>query len=121
MSEANPLDLVKSLRDTLEAYLPTTLPVSRRYPLLAEEFRALLKKQPLVKGPYVEALPDFEKGRKQKTLGLATTCARRYNQIFAMFAGAFNREILVLVQFTFKPGIRQSSQAVVETTSVCRQ
>ena len=64
MSEANPLDLVKSLRDTLEAYLPTTLPVSRRYPLLAEEFRALLKKQPLVKGPYVEALPDFEKGRK---------------------------------------------------------
>ena len=68
MSEANPLDLVKSLRDTLEAYLPTTLPVSRRYPLLAEEFRALLKKQPLVKGPYVEALPDFEKGRELEKL-----------------------------------------------------
>ena len=66
MSESNPLELVDNLRTTLEAYLPTTLPISRRYPRLAKEFRQMIAKQPLVKGPYVEALPDFEKGR---TLG----------------------------------------------------
>ena len=60
--DANPLDLVTSLRETLNAYLPTTLPSSRRYPQLANEFRKLLRERQMVKGPSVEALPDFEKG-----------------------------------------------------------
>lgn len=63
MSDSNPLVLFKSLRQTLERYLPTTLPISRRYPKLQAEFRTILSEQTLVKGPYVEALPDFQKGR----------------------------------------------------------
>ena len=71
MYDANPLDLVTSLRETLNAYLPTTLPISRRYPQLSEEFRNLLRNRQMVKGPYVEALPDFEKGARLSELLLS--------------------------------------------------
>ncbi|SBT08741.1 Dbp (fragment) [Candidatus Accumulibacter aalborgensis] len=62
MSEANPIVLVEELRTVLGRYIATTLPISRRYPRLAERFRHELQQQNLVDGPYVEALPDFEKG-----------------------------------------------------------
>lgn len=64
MSESNPLVLFENLKGTLQRYIPTTLPISRRYPRLQAEFRRLLGEQTLVKGPYVEALPDFQKGRR---------------------------------------------------------
>lgn len=63
MSETNPIALVDELNAVLERYIATTLPISRRYPGLAERFRAELAAQKLVEGPYVEALPDFEKGK----------------------------------------------------------
>jgi DEAD/DEAH box helicase/Helicase conserved C-terminal domain/Domain of unknown function (DUF1998) len=63
MSETNPIAFAESLRKVLARYIATTLPISRRYPRLAEEFRALLDREQLVQGPYVEALPDFEKGQ----------------------------------------------------------
>lgn len=68
MSESNPLVLYQTIKDTLQRYIPTTLPINRRYPLLQEQFRALLNEQTLVKGPYVEALPDFEKGKRLSSL-----------------------------------------------------
>jgi superfamily II DNA or RNA helicase len=68
MFETNPLELVKTLRNTLERYIPTSLPISRRYPELRSSFLSLLKKQNLLKGPYVEGLPDFEKGQNLKNL-----------------------------------------------------
>jgi superfamily II DNA or RNA helicase len=60
MSETNPL--VENLKSTLHRYITTTLPISRRYPSLQERVRELVAQQPLVKGPYIEGLPDFEKG-----------------------------------------------------------
>jgi hypothetical protein len=63
MSETNPIALVEELKAVLERYIATTLPVSRRYPRLAERFRNELASQHLVEGPFVEALPDFEKGK----------------------------------------------------------
>ena len=63
MKDANPIALVEDLKAVLQRYISTTLPISRRYPRLAEEFRELLSQQSLVEGPYVEALPDFEKGQ----------------------------------------------------------
>lgn len=63
MSETNPIALVEELKEVLARYIATTLPISRRYPRLAERFRAELAGQNLVSGPYVEALPDFEKGK----------------------------------------------------------
>lgn len=63
MSEANPIALVEDLKRVLERYIATTLPISRRYPRLADRFRDELASQHLVEGPFVEALPDFEKGK----------------------------------------------------------
>ena len=68
MSENNPLVLFETLQETLRRYIPTTLPISRRYPALQKQFRNLLNQQTLVKGPYVEALPDFEKGQSLGSL-----------------------------------------------------
>lgn len=61
MLETNPIVLVDILKDTLKRYITTTLPVSRQYPKLQQEFRNMVGEQELVKGPYVEGLPDFEK------------------------------------------------------------
>ena len=68
MTENNPLILYRQLRDTLRRYIPTTLPISRNYPELKKAFQAVLNDEVLVKGPYIEALPDFEKGNSLRTL-----------------------------------------------------
>ena len=68
MSEVNPFILVDTLKETLRRYISTTLPINRRYRNLQKEFVKLVKKQILVKGPYVEALPDFEKGKSIRKL-----------------------------------------------------
>jgi hypothetical protein len=51
MSEANPIVLVEELRKVLGRYIATTLPISRRYPRLAQRFRQELQQQKLVDGP----------------------------------------------------------------------
>jgi hypothetical protein len=68
MSEHNPLILYGNLRDTLRRYIPTTLPISRRYPNLRQGFRDLVNRRELVQGPFLEALPDYEKGQSLRTL-----------------------------------------------------
>jgi len=68
MFESNPIYLVENLKTTLNRYIATTLPINRRYPKLQEAFHDLVEKQTLVKGPYVEALPDFEKGSSLRML-----------------------------------------------------
>lgn len=68
MKDANPISLVDDLKLVLQRYISTTLPISRRYPELAARFRELLHEETLVEGPYVEALPDFEKGQSVTAL-----------------------------------------------------
>lgn len=68
MNEANPIILVEELKKVLSRYIATSLPISRRYPKLAKRFREELGRQKLVEGPYVEALPDFEKGNTLREL-----------------------------------------------------
>jgi hypothetical protein len=62
MAETNPIAFASDLHTVLSRYIATTLPISRRYPRLAAEFRELLAGEQLIQGPFVEALPDFEKG-----------------------------------------------------------
>lgn len=62
LSETNPVDLYQKIGENLKKYLLTTLSINPRYKTLNDKFVAHLNKFPLVKGPYVEALPDFEKG-----------------------------------------------------------
>ena len=69
MTDANPLQFRDRLRETLVRYLTTTVGVSEDHPGLAQRIRGELEKgAALVKGPYLEALPDFEKGRAIKDL-----------------------------------------------------
>lgn len=63
MSDTNPISFSQGLKTVLARYIATTLPISRRYSKLGREFRLLLEQEQLVQGPYVEALPDFEKGK----------------------------------------------------------
>ena len=62
MQDLNPTHFRDRLDQTLRRYLATALPISPRYPELRAEFGRLLEREILIKGPYVESLPDFEKG-----------------------------------------------------------
>jgi len=61
MPECNPQILAQTLRSTMVHYLSTALPVSHNYPRLRKEYQQIVEKYPLVTGPFIEALPDFEK------------------------------------------------------------
>lgn len=69
MTDANPLQFCDRLRETLVRYLTTTIGVSEDHPDLARRIRDELETgAALVKGPFLETLPDFEKGRSIKDL-----------------------------------------------------
>ena len=62
MTENNPIQLGRELEATLRRYIKTTLAVSPRQPqarALVEQ--AIDQQAELLKGPFVEALPDFVK------------------------------------------------------------
>lgn len=63
MTEQNPIELGRELEQTLRRYLQTALPINRNFPKLRQRVEQALKPGLLVKGPFVEALPDFHKGR----------------------------------------------------------
>jgi hypothetical protein len=68
MTDTNPLQFRDRLRETLVRYLTTTIGVSEDHPDLARRIRAELETgAALVKGPFLETLPDFEKGRSTET------------------------------------------------------
>lgn len=68
MSEANPLVLKNTLENTLRRYIATTVPIHSRYTKLYQAFWRSLNEESLVKGPYIETVPDFEKGRPLREL-----------------------------------------------------
>src|SRR5262245_45730618 len=64
MKEIDPIGLHEDLKARVRRYLLTSLPISERFPLLRKQAqKALSEPDKLVKGPFVEALPDFPKGR----------------------------------------------------------
>ncbi len=61
--ELDPLLFKTRLRETLARYTSTAAGVSAaRAPLLSQRVAATIETADLVKGPFVESLPDFEKG-----------------------------------------------------------
>jgi len=67
MKEIDPLRLHEDLEARVRRYLLTTLPINERFPILRKAAQtALAQADKLVKGPFVEALPDFPKGRSLK-------------------------------------------------------
>ena len=64
MSDLNPINFREELRDIMTRYITTAASVSpERAPKLAKTLRERLLQQELVAGPFVESLPDFEKGK----------------------------------------------------------
>jgi ATP-dependent helicase YprA (DUF1998 family) len=71
MSDLDPLALRDSLRETLARYTATAVPIAaERAPRLAAEVRRALNDagESLIRGPYLESLPDFEKGHSVSDL-----------------------------------------------------
>lgn len=67
--EIDPIALQEDLHDRMRRYLLTALPINRRFPKLREEARKKLSEEDtLIKGPYLETLPDFPKGKSLKDL-----------------------------------------------------
>lgn len=67
--EVDPLALQEDLHDRMKRYLLTALPISGRFPNLRAEARQKLSEDDaLIKGPYLETLPDFPKGKSLKDL-----------------------------------------------------
>jgi ATP-dependent helicase YprA (DUF1998 family) len=67
--EVDPIALQEDLQSRIKRYLLTALPISRRFPKLRENaLKKLSEDGALIKGPYLEALPDFPKGRSLKDL-----------------------------------------------------
>lgn len=71
MNEASPIALGRALEEGIRRYLKSALPISRNYPTLSAELDRLLN-QPglLLKGPYVEAIPDYRKGASLNALAV---------------------------------------------------
>jgi len=67
--EIDPVALQEDLHDRMLRYLQTSLPINGRFPKLrAESDKQLIAANALIKGPYLETLPDFPKGASLKQL-----------------------------------------------------
>lgn len=68
-TEIDPVALQNDLQDRLQRYLKTALPIHRKFPKLKKQAEEeLFKSGRLIKGPYLEALPDFPKSSSLEDL-----------------------------------------------------
>ena len=70
--DLNPLHFQQELNDSLARFITSAAAVSsKRVPNLRKELEERIKEEPLVKGPFVESLPDFDKGLSLKQMAEA--------------------------------------------------
>jgi ATP-dependent helicase YprA (DUF1998 family) len=84
MKELDPIIFRDQLQATLARFISTAAPVSDiRAPRLAAHINSMLNAQavPLVKGPFVESLPDFEKGKSLSGLVAARTISSKWSAL----------------------------------------
>ena len=68
-AELDPIRFKTDLSDVLARYITTAAPVSSaRAPRLSNAIAEACAKAGLVKGPFVESLPDFEKASTSRSL-----------------------------------------------------
>lgn len=67
--EVDPIRLQDNLSERMKRYLLTALPISERFPNIGKQAQAYLSQDDvLVKGPYLEGIPDFPKGESIENL-----------------------------------------------------
>jgi len=84
MSETNPVILGKTIESSVFRYLRAALPISRGYPRLVTEIERLLSEPGLLlKGPFVEGVPDFQKAGALQALvdGPSPLLHRDFNRL----------------------------------------
>ena len=82
MSDLNPIGFREELRDMMTRYITTAASVSpERAPKLARALRERLSKEKMVAGPFVESLPDFEKGKSLANLVEAGLMHKGWNAL----------------------------------------
>ncbi|MEA5160991.1 DEAD/DEAH box helicase [Cereibacter johrii] len=69
MTDLDPMSFRDHLNATIARFTATSSPINEvRAPHLANELRDRIARLPFVKGPYIETLPDFEKGESLEAL-----------------------------------------------------
>lgn len=67
--EVDPIRLQDELNQRMKRYLMTALPISERFPKISRQAKDYLSMDDvLVKGPYLEGIPDFPKGASLKDM-----------------------------------------------------
>lgn len=115
MNETNPITLGRYIESGIRRYLKSALPISRNYPRLAQEVDRLLSEPGLLlKGPFVEALPDFKKGDSLEVL--ATGEAPLLHPDFARLIGnEFTRALHLHQEEALHSIIRENRNVIVAT------
>ncbi len=91
LKEIDPIQLQDKLQERMRRYLMTALPISGRFPALRKEaFDYLRKEEVLLKGPFLEAIPDFPKGPSLKDLVEEGVLQKGFERLGA---AAYNRQL----------------------------
>jgi ATP-dependent helicase YprA (DUF1998 family) len=111
--EIDPVELQKDLHDRMQRYLLTALPIHRRFPKLRAQASAeLSSNNTLVRGPYLEALPDFPKTKSIKDLVDAGTLHEGFRD---MDPKVFNRPLHQHQADAIQAVVQQDENIVVAT------
>jgi len=84
----------EALNHTLARFVSTSSPINEiRAPRLAKELRKEIGKLQFVKGPFVETLPDFEKGQSLEALHAAGVLDHRWTTFAEKDPGVWSRPL----------------------------
>ncbi len=94
-ADIDPIQLRDRLRSTLARYLATAVPISpTRAPQLARAVRdKIAEDDALMKGPFVESLPDFEKGGSLAQFVESGVCGSRWRLLESTAPSVFCRAL----------------------------
>jgi hypothetical protein len=115
MIEQNPIALGRTLEGSIRRYLEASLPVSLKYPRLRKEITAALgERDRLVKGPFVEALSDFEKATSLKAL-VTGSSALLHGDFARLPANEYERQLHQHQASALQTIIGEQQNAIVAT------
>lgn len=94
MNDLDPNAFRVHLNETMARFVSTSSPVNEiRAPHLAQGLRKTISRMQFVKGPYVEMLPDFEKGRSLQDLMAAGLLAPQWSGFAENAPGVWSRKL----------------------------
>lgn len=112
-TEIDPIALQEELQQRIRRYLLTALPISRRFPRMRKEAEQyLFKTDILIKGPFLEAIPDFPKGCSLKDLASEGVLHPGFHQLGDE---VFTRKLHKHQETAIRRSVTQNENIVVAT------